>query len=86
MVLSDFESWNLGYLTSKMREKIIYRKNVEYIESGFFLRCLVEYYKIERINRFKYIAKLCNEFKSEEKGLRFSSFVSVINRFTEVSI
>jgi hypothetical protein len=86
MVLSDFESWNLGYLTSKLREKIIYRKNVEYIESGFFLRCLVEYYKIERINRFKYIAKLCNEFKSEDKGLRFSSFVSVINRFTEVSI
>jgi hypothetical protein len=31
MVLSDFESWNLGYLTSKMREKIIYKKNVEYI-------------------------------------------------------
>jgi hypothetical protein len=47
-------------LTSKMREKIIYRKNVEYIESGFFLRCLVEYYKIERINRFKYISKLCD--------------------------
>lgn len=28
MVLSDFESWNLTYLISKMREKIIYKKNV----------------------------------------------------------
>jgi|JI6StandDraft_1071083.scaffolds.fasta_scaffold437789_2 hypothetical protein len=60
MVLSDFESWNLTYLISKMREKIIYKKNIEYIDSGFFLRCLVEYYKIERINRYKYIAKLCD--------------------------
>ena len=86
LVLSDFESWNLTYLTSKLREKVIYKKNVEYIESGFFLRCLVEYYKIERVNRYKYISKLCLEFKSEEKGLRFSSFISVINRFTEVSV
>ena len=46
MVLSDFESWNLGYLISKLREKIVYKKNIECIESGFFLRCLVEYYKI----------------------------------------
>lgn len=46
LVLSDFESWNLSYLISKMREKIVYKRNVEYIESGFFLRCLVEYYKI----------------------------------------
>lgn len=69
-----------------MREKIIYKKNAEFIEAGFFLRCLVEYYKIERVNRYKYIVKLCDEFKLEENGLRFSSFILIINRFTEVSI
>ena len=46
MILSDFESWNIGYLVSKLREKVVYRKNTEYIDSGFFLRCLVEYYKV----------------------------------------
>lgn len=64
----------------------LFIKRIEYIDSGFFLRCLVEYYKIERINRYKYIVKLCDEFKTEEKGLRFTSFISIINRFTEVSI
>ncbi len=46
ITLNDFESWNITFLTSKLREKIIMRKNKEYIESGFFLRCLLEYYRI----------------------------------------
>ena len=46
LVLSDFESWNITFLTSRLREKIVIKKNIEFIESGFFLRCLIEYYKI----------------------------------------
>lgn len=86
ITLNDFESWNIAFLTSKLREKIVMKKNKEYIEAGFFLRCLVEYYRIERSNRYRYISKLCSEFKDSKKGgLRFSSFMSVINKFTEIS-
>lgn len=84
LTLNDFESWNITFLTSKLREKIVIKKSKEYIEAGFFLRCLLEYYKIERSNRYRYISKICSEFQ-DKKGLRFSSFMSVINKFTEVS-
>lgn len=41
LTLNDFESWNITFLTSKLREKIVIKKSKEYIEAGFFLRCLL---------------------------------------------
>ena len=82
VTLNDFESWNISFLTSKLRERLIMKRGKEFIESGFFLRCLIEYYRIERSNRYRYISKLCSEFQDNQKGLRFSSFMSVISKFT----
>jgi hypothetical protein len=46
VILSEFDSWNINFLISKMNEKVVNKNGLEYIDSAFFLRCLLEYYKI----------------------------------------
>jgi hypothetical protein len=84
VALSDFESWNVSFLATKLREKVVAKNSKEFIEAGFFLRCLLEYYRIERSNRYRYISKLCSDFH-DKNGLRFDSFMTVVSKFTELA-
>jgi hypothetical protein len=55
VILSEFDSWNINYFLGKLGERMIIRNNRQMIDSGFCLRCLLEFYKLERVNRFRFI-------------------------------
>lgn len=63
------------------------RNGLEYIDSAFFLRCLLEYYKIERTNRLKLIKKMHEEIcGSEGAAPTFQQFMRILDRFTELPV
>lgn len=62
-------------------------KDQQFIESSFFLRCLLEYYKIERMNRYKYIRKVACQLKDNEKypSLNHLECMKVLSKFPDIT-
>ena len=58
-IMSEFDPTNIEYFLTRLSERAVLRKGKQLVESGFLLRCLLECYKVERTNRFKFISKVC---------------------------
>ena len=56
IVFNNFDNANVHYLKKKLEEKKKIKKNetLEIINSGFVLRIFLEYYRIERKQKFRY--------------------------------
>lgn len=73
-IMSEFDSTNIEYFLGRLSERAVLRSGKQVIESGFLLRCLLECYKIERLNRYKFISRVCREqLASEDPNDRHST-------------
>jgi hypothetical protein len=62
------------------------KKGRQCVESGFFLRCLLECYKVERVNRFKFIVRMVKEQLTENsQKLDFDKTMNILGRFDNIS-
>ena len=77
----------MEFLIAKLGEKVVLVKSQEFIEAAFFLRCLLEYYKLERLNRYKYIRKVACQMKKNYKfpSLNYIECMKVLSNFPDIS-
>ncbi len=80
-VLDNYEAWSVNFIKDKIKENIFRRQGCEYIESGFVLRCLLEYYRIERINRLKFTRKLYEQCGGIFNSISFDGFMAMFDWF-----
>jgi hypothetical protein len=50
------------------------------------LRCLLEFYRIERINRLKFIRKQCQKCSGSSQTISFDGFLELFDSFQGVSV
>lgn len=73
-IMSEFDSTNIEYILEKLAERAMVRRGKQLIDCGFILRCLLECYKVERLNRYRFISKVCKEqLAAEDPNDRFTT-------------
>lgn len=87
-ILSDFDKTVISFVTNQITKKLTKIENIEYIDVGFVLRILLEFYRSERIQKLILIRKLFQAFAKLAYGnwsrnnVKFTEFKEIMEEIS----